>query len=319
MKSKEPGRFISEKIRSAKKVLMLFLDGVGVGNKNPDKNPFFKTDFPALKFILNERMPHINKHSIRDNYVFYKNINATLGIAGLPQSGTGQTALLCGMNAARFIGKHFGPYPYSTLVDVLANKNIFLQVEISGKKPFYVNAYPPKYFDYIKNRKSHRTATTLAWTLSGNSLNDFRKLRKSEALSSDITGERWNNLGFPKIDEINPEEAGKRLVSFFKNYDFVFFEYFYTDHAGHHQSMEKATEELKKIDSLIAGILSSFNKNEMTLIITSDHGNIEDLSVRTHTRNPVPLIVYGEMAKRINSGIKNISQITPEIIKFFNE
>lgn len=295
---------------------MLFLDGVGAGRKDPSINPFFNSDYPALASIMQDSMPHIRKRVYKLGSIFYKNLNATLGVPGLPQSGTGQVALLCGINSAKIIGKHFGPHPYSTLVDFITKKNIFRRLKQSGRKAFYVNAYPPRYFEYIRENKLKRTATTLAWTLSGNELNDYKKLKNRRALSSDITGEKWNALGFPKIPEISPEIAGRRLINFLKYYDFVFYEYFYTDHVGHQQSMHKAVDELKKIDSLISGIISNFDLEKMTLLITSDHGNIEDLSVKTHTTNPVPLIIYGEMAKSINERIESIADIAPEILKF---
>ena len=40
--------------------------------------------------------------------------------------------------------------------------------------------------------------------------------------------------------------------------------------------------------------------NNHTLVVTSDHGNVEDLSVKTHTYNPVPLIVSGPHAAQFN-------------------
>ncbi len=48
-----------------------------------------------------------------------------LGVEGLPQSGTGQTSIFCGVNASKIVGKHFGPYPYSTLIPIIKEKNIF--------------------------------------------------------------------------------------------------------------------------------------------------------------------------------------------------
>ncbi|RCK73997.1 MAG: Phosphoglyceromutase [Ignavibacteriae bacterium] len=302
-----------------KKVIMLFLDGVGAGRKNEKINPFFNTKLPAIRYVLDDGIPHIKMREVCKRNLYYRNINATLGIDGLPQSGTGQTSLLCGLNASKIIGKHFGPYPYSTLIDFIREYNIFSSLQRYGFKTFYVNAYPPKYFEYIQRKKLRRTATTLAWTFAGKELNDYRTLQNNESLSSDITGEKWNALGFPKVKEISPESAGKRLVSFLKEYDFVFYEYFYTDHAGHSQSMDLAVKELQKVDGLISGIVSSLDVNNMTLIITSDHGNIEDLGIKTHTRNPVPLIVYGEMCKYLNTKIKSITQISREIINFYNK
>lgn len=299
------------------KVLMLFFDGVGVGKKNSSLNPFYACKIPALEKLLDGNIPHLRLKSFFSDSTFYSPINATLGIEGLPQSGTGQTALLCGMNASKFIGKHFGPYPYSTLRNILAEKNIYKLIHQKRKPVFYANAYPPRYFEYVATHQTRRTATTLAWEMSGFKLNDYKRLQAGEALSADITSQKWNSLGFPAVPILSPKEAGRRLVNFLEKYDFVFYEYFFTDHAGHSQSMENAKEELAKIDELLSGVIESFDKKEMTMIITSDHGNLEDLSVKTHTRNPVPLIVYGKDAAHFTGKLKNISHVAPAIVSLY--
>lgn len=296
---------------------MLFFDGVGVGKKDQSLNPFYACKIPALEKMLDGNIPHLRLKKFFSDSTFYSPINATLGIEGLPQSGTGQTALLCGMNASKFIGKHFGPYPYSTLRNVLAEKNIFKLLHQKQKSVFYVNAYPPRYFEYVADHQTRRTATTFAWEMSGFKLNDYKRLQAGEALSADISGQKWNALGFPTVPILSPNEAGHRLVKFLEKYNFVFYEYFYTDHVGHSQSMDKAKEELQKIDELLSGIIESFDKKQMTMIITSDHGNLEDLSVKTHTRNPVPLIAYGKDAAHFAGILKNISQIAPTIMSLY--
>lgn len=299
------------------KILMLFFDGVGVGRKDQYRNPFFACKIPALEKLLDGNIPHLRLKSFSSDSTFYSQINATLGIEGLPQSGTGQTALLCGMNASKFVGKHFGPYPYSTLRDIIAEKNIFKLLHQKQKPVFYVNAYPPRYFEYVAAHQTRRTATTLAWEMSGFKLNDFKQLQAGEALSADITSQKWNALGFPAVPILSAKKAGHRLVKFLEKYNFVFYEYFYTDHAGHSQSMEKAKEELIKIDELLSGVIESFDKKGMTLIITSDHGNLEDLSVKTHTRNPVPLIVYGNEASHFSGKLKSIANVAPAIVSLY--
>ena len=136
---------------------MLFLDGVGIGTKDPTVNPFFAGKYPALESMFNGEMIHA-RHSRRfSSSVSVKPINATLGVDGLPQSGTGQTALMTGMNAAKHIGKHFGPHPYSTLKPIIKEENIFHTLHESRKEVFYVNAFPQKYFDYIHARNSRMT------------------------------------------------------------------------------------------------------------------------------------------------------------------
>jgi 2,3-bisphosphoglycerate-independent phosphoglycerate mutase len=302
----------------APKVLMIFLDGVGVGIKDPSVNPFYAAHLPTFSNLLGRQLPHKRMTGFETSNVTFKKLDANLGVAGLPQSGTGQTALLCGVNASKMIGKHFGPYPYSLLRKIIEEKNLFIDLRKIGKKIFYANAYPQRYFDYVEQHQNRRTATTLAYKVSGFHLNDYTKLKNREALASDITNERWNAMGFQAVSEITLSQAGKHLVGFLDKYDFVFYEYFFTDHAGHSQSMDKCKGELEKVDGLLSGILENFDMKSTLLIITSDHGNIEDLRTKSHTRNPVPLILVGAAEKRnVFKNVKSISQIAVPLISLY--
>ncbi len=305
-------------LKSKEKLLFIFLDGVGIGKKNETINPFFKSELTTFDRLLEGKRPHLKNGYIENKFSFLHPLDANLNVKGLPQSGTGQTSLLCGINASKLIGKHFGPYPYSELRSLISQKNIFKGLSQNGTSVFYANAYPPRYFEYIETHKTRRTATTMAWTMSGFELNDHKILKNGEALAADITNEHWNAMGFPLVRELSIIDAGKRLAGLLQIYDFVFYEYFFTDHAGHSQSMSKSVEELEKIDTLISGVLEGFDPGTMTLLLTSDHGNIEDLSTKTHTRNPVPLFVAGRHKKYFsNLKLKNISQIAPAILKLF--
>ena len=51
-----------------------------------------------------------------------------------------------------------------------------------------------------------------------------------------------------------------------------------------------------------------------TFILTSDHGNIEDLSVRNHTLNDIPTIIWGREKSQTAEKIKDLTDITPAII-----
>lgn len=294
---------------------MLFLDGVGIGTKDRGRNPFFEANISALKTLWGGTIPHV-RDAYRDfSTASLRPLNATLGVAGLPQSGTGQTSLLTGRNAARIVGKHFGPYPYSTLKPIIAEENIFRRVQSAGKIPFYANAFPRQYFEYINSPRSRTAAITMSWIASGYRLNDSNALAAGNALSADITSERWSNLGYPHMPIISPQEAGKRLAGFTKANDFVLFEYYFTDHAGHHQSMAEAVRILETLDGLIEGILNAFDHHSMVFILTSDHGNIEDLSTKGHTRNPVPLLAVGKRHREISAYSRNLTHVVPAILK----
>jgi bisphosphoglycerate-independent phosphoglycerate mutase (AlkP superfamily) len=54
------------------------------------------------------------------------------------------------------------------------------------------------------------------------------------------------------------------------------------------------------------------------LVITSDHGNIEDMGVRGHTRNPVPMIAVGSEAMAFLANARSLTDITPRIISMYH-
>ena len=70
------------------------------------------------------------------------------------------------------------------------------------------------------------------------------------------------------------------------------------------------------LDEFLITIISELNRKELSLIICSDHGNFEDLSVKTHTRNPALAITAGNHALDLAEGIHDLSEIKSTIIKY---
>ena len=54
---------------------------------------------------------------------------------------------------------------------------------------------------------------------------------------------------------------------------------------------------------------------QVLLVLCSDHGNIEDLSTHTHTRNPVPLVALGPGADEVLQAAEDIADVTPAILR----
>ena len=237
-----------------------------------------------------------------------------MGVEGLPQSGTGQTSIFCGVNAPKIIGKHFGPYPYSTLKPVIDEKNIFTVLKLKKKKVHFVNAYPKQFFEYVASGKMRLSVTTLSCIMAGIPLMNISDLKKKRALSADMTGEGWKKFGY-EFEPITPIEAGKRLYKISLKNDLTVYEYFHTDHAGHSKDRAFAETTLTKLDGLLNGLLADYDPEKLFIILVSDHGNIEDLSVKTHTLNPVPVVLMGKGKDKHAKQIKNISDIYHLIIK----
>ncbi len=294
---------------------MIFIDGVGIGKNDSESNPFFKYGFKTFSEIFGE-IPDLGNQNLVKNGNFLFPVDARLGIEGLPQSGTGQTAIFCGFNAAKFVGKHFGPYPYSTLVPLIQEKNILKEFVRQNKKAFFANAYPKVFFDYLKSGKSRLSVTSLSSRFTGLRLNRVTEVRTGKALTAEITNERWNlKLGY-NLPVIKPSTAAKRLLKIAAKNHFTLYEYFLTDHIGHGRLEGEFDKIFHNIDEFLFTILSELDKKKTTLIICSDHGNLEDVSIKTHTLNPSLAITSGLYAKDLQKSIKDLTQIKPAIMKY---
>lgn len=296
-------------------ILMIFLDGVGIGEEDYQSNPFFKFGFKTFTEIFG-MVPTLKNPVLKKNNSFLFPSDACLGVGGLPQSGTGQTSIFCGMNAAQYVGKHFGPFPYSTLIPVIQEKNIFKTFITQGKKAFFANAYPKVFFDYIKSGKSRLSVSSLSSKLSGLKFNRSTDVRLGRALTAEITNERWNNkLGY-KLDIIKPEIAAKTLLKIAEKNSFTLYEYYMTDYLGHGRYDGDAQNLLHILDEFLYTVISEL-KEDMTLIVCSDHGNVEDMNIKTHTLNPALTIASGKYAENLFNDIKDLTQIKPAIMRLF--
>ncbi len=297
--------------------LFLFLDGVGIGEDNPDINPFFSTDLGYFRAIFGG-MPSAKQPFFENDSAFVQPCDALLGVEGLPQSGTGQVTLFTGVNAAKIIGMHFGPYPHSQTRPALEDKNIFKVLKHHGVDVHFANAFPRQFFEYIESGQRRLSATTLSCMMSGVPLCTADSLRNGEGISADITAERWHtDLGYADILPMEAFDAGKALRRIVSKHDFTMFEFFLTDKAGHERDKTSAEKVLKTLDEFLAGIMDNRTR-DLTLLISSDHGNVEDLSVKTHTLNLSLTAVAGEHVDFFRSKMKSIADVTPAIVELFD-
>lgn len=296
-------------------ILMVFLDGVGIGKKDDQFNPFFKYGFKTFEQMFGE-IPSLEKMKLVNGQNFLFPTDANLGVEGLPQSGTGQASLFCGFNAPKFAGKHYGPFPFTTTIPKLQKDSLLVYYKEKFKSSYFANAYPKVFFDYVNSGRSRLSVTALTCRLSGIRLNRVTDVRKGNALTAEITNERWNQrLGY-KLKVIKPKSAARRLLRISNKYKFTLYEYYLTDHLGHLRLSYEFEKLFSEVDEFLFTLLNEVDSNYMTLIICSDHGNLEDLSVKTHTRNPSLTITAGKSAKQIAEEVTDISQIKNAIIKY---
>ena len=201
-------------------IVLLFLDGVGIGKNDTDINPFFRAQMPTLTTLCGGELPHTPFKKKSTDQAEIIAINATLGVPGLPQSGTGQTAIFTGVNGAKKFGRHFGPYPPSVLRSVIAKKNIFHRLKVMGKSVIFANAFPQRFFDYTEFGSRRLTVTTLSCQLAGIPLLTVQELQRDEGISADFIRTQWPELGHPEIKPITSKAAGEHLAHIVAQYRF---------------------------------------------------------------------------------------------------
>jgi bisphosphoglycerate-independent phosphoglycerate mutase (AlkP superfamily) len=169
-------------------------------------------------------------------------------------------------------------------------------------------------FFQIKEKTRWRLSTTTVATLSAG-LSFFRvdDIGNRRCIYHDFTNESLITRGFD-VPRFSAEEAGRVLSDVSRNFDFLLYEYFMTDRAGHGQNMEKAYGVLKGLERFLSAFLDDVELTETLVILTSDHGNIEDLSVKTHTRNRVMTRLWGRGAEEVKDRIHSLEDVKPAIL-----
>jgi len=297
------------------RVLFIFLDGIGLGENNPEINPLARAKMPNLNALLDGRSLLKSSAPFVGERATLLAIDPSVGVAGLPQSATGQAMLVTGINIPAELGYHYGPKPNPEVAAYLQNGTIFSRCVEAGKKTALLNAYPPRYFHGIDSGKRLYSSIPLAVTNAGLKLFTHEDLFAGRALSADFTGRGWHEmLGFPDTPVLDAHQSGRKLAKLAKGYDFSLFEYWASDYAGHKQQMDTAIELMETFDGVLGGLIEKMD-DEMLVLGTSDHGNMEDLSTRKHTAADVPALVIGEKTAReeFTDGMKSLTDVTPAI------
>lgn len=286
-------------------MLLFFIDGLGIGTRGAHNPLDGLTEAAPLAIFQNEPpvIPFDGILAITD---------PRLGVEGRPQSASGQTTILTGINAPAAIGHHKQGFPNRPLLDIIREHSIFLQLKRAGVAPIiFANTYTKFFFE---SRPRWISATTAAVEAAGLSFNTVADLRDGRALYQDFTNAMLIQRG-EQVDLRTADEAGEVLANIVARHRFTLYEYFITDKVGHAQDADKAHAVLTNLARMIRKLLELVDLKSTTVILTSDHGNIEDLSTRSHTLNHVPTLVWSANNKSIAARIASLTDITPAIMQ----
>jgi hypothetical protein len=299
--------------------LFLFLDGVGLGGSDPQTNPLAAADMPVMESLLGGGKLIGGTAPWEGARATLLALDANLGVPGLPQSATGQAALVTGRNVPAEVGMHFGPKPNSAIAGILEGDNIFKTLNAAGRRAGLLNAYPRRYFEGIESGHRMYSSIPLAVTSGGARLHTEEDYFSGRALSADFTGAGWRgHLGYEDAPLYTPDQAGRQLGRLAQGYHFAFFEFWASDYAGHYQDMPAALNMLEEFDAVLGGLLEVWDETAGLILITSDHGNMEDLSTKRHTDNPVPGLVIGapDIRRDFTHHLRDLTGVTPAALRF---
>lgn len=302
-----------------RRVIFLFLDGVGLGVDDAEINPLAGRLFPTMDRLIGGKPLTASSGRVIGSDASLIPADAQMGVPGRPQSATGQASLLTGQNAPAELGEHYGPRPDSRVRRILERGNVFQRVKALGLSPCFCNAYPQGYFDAIQRGRRLLSAIPYAATYAGLLLLTQEELRQGRALASDFTGEGWRtHLGHNDVPVYAPAEAGAKLWELTSDHALMFLEHWQTDVYGHHRQLNEAVADLLTFDGFLGGLLEAADLGETLVVVASDHGNVEDCSHGKHTENPAFTLLAGAASKEYAERVSALTDLMPICLDYLS-
>jgi 2,3-bisphosphoglycerate-independent phosphoglycerate mutase len=279
------------------KVVFIFIDGVGLRAPSAD-NPVNPAVCPALCRLIND---------------FSVPIDTCLDVAGLPQSATGQATLYTGLNAAQAMGRHMEGFPGPSLRTMINAGNILMALRQHDRHCRFADAYMADDIEEIRARR-FKSVTTVMTLTRPETMSLREDLLANQAVFHDITRASLVEKGYAG-PVISPAKAAEHLIQIALANDFTLFEYFLTDLAGHSRQFEQAVSALATLDAFLHPLAEMARETGLLFVLTSDHGNIEDMSHHSHTANAVPLVAFGPGADVILKDAGSLMDVTPRLVR----
>ena len=282
------------------KTVFLFIDGVGLARAAAD-NPVNPEVCPTLCRLFAEHA---------------RPVDACLGIDGAPQSATGQATMFTGVNCPMAMGRHCEGFPGPELRKIIEENNLFLQLKKRGLKVRFADAYLIDSAEELAARRFKSVTTVMALT-APETVATADDLLEDRAVMQDLTRETIQER-YPDIPVIPPQRAAEHLFAIAQEYDFTLFEFFQTDISGHSMDYSRACAVLRLYDRFLSALIRRTEPAGVTVVMTSDHGNIEAVSDRQHTRNPVPFVAYGPKEEFLRERVTSLQDVTPALLAAYD-
>ena len=245
-----------------------------------------KAFFPRLTSLLGAPVAGTGVFALGDR--FRTSLDASLGVPGLPGTATGQAALVTGANPSRARGRHLHGYPGPALrAWIDAQSNLLQRFAGTLLTGYRQGGGPPPGRETVL-RYVARMAGDVPRRASGTG------------------GERGltPDAGFLAHPDDNraAESLGRELMDLARQATrgFAVFETDLLDRAGHVRDRREREKlcvgAVTYMDAFLAGCIGSCRNSE-SVVLVSDHGNVEEPETKGHTRSRVPLLAFGPITR----------------------
>ena len=116
------------------------------------------------------------------------------------------------------------------------------------------------------------------------------------------------------IPERTAQEAADILFGLAWDHHFVLHEHFLTDLAGHRGTDDERLAAAGRIEALVEPLARGAARHEVLVLVVSDHGNLESVTTRAHTLNPVPLLAWGPGAEQAVASASDLTHVVPAVM-----
>ncbi len=137
-----------------------------------------------------------------------------------------------------------------------------------------------------------------------------------------VTSPESNYQNYVDVPEMSARKVLEELMGrLSESFSFYLINFANPDMVGHTGDLKASIEAIKVIDECIKKLSDACLKQDICLIITADHGNIEELLDiksggidKEHSTNPIPFILVANQFKRkqpIDGGIASLASVIP--------
>ncbi|MFH1030695.1 MAG: 2,3-bisphosphoglycerate-independent phosphoglycerate mutase [bacterium] len=125
--------------------------------------------------------------------------------------------------------------------------------------------------------------------------------------------------------EMGIEEIVNAIKKGINKYDFILANFANPDMVAHTGNLKAGIKAVEIVDKAIGDVVKEVFKKQGTIIVTADHGNIEEMiNLKTgeidteHSINPVPFIIAGNTFLKINLSKGILADVAPTILKILD-